>query len=441
MQFLATYYWAGSYNSIDTFFIDESLNWDEAFSLIFTDLTPFTFLLLAIFTNVHFFLDNPTKLSFLDVMLLTEKVSLETTNNLYVFILRDLHNLLDNHFLIASHIFYLDYQNFVTLVTYHNPELALALNEYFLYNFYSTTTSHLPSVLFDTYTDSLNTTISEFLEHIFLLFVFVWIILLLVFNLRITKWEQASDPYLVRVYNYLFWISKEIRLQFDALIQAFFFIFLYTVLSIVTFDDDQEEGIELFNCFSFYFFLFTFFFYFFKYSIHFFSFLEPSKVEGKSVVWLLDQFRSDLFNTISLTMRFFVLMIRLNIYDGVDDILDSYYIFVADFEEDEYFIDLFFSVFTTMFFDYDTNDDRSFFLEDEPDFTADLFTIYFVLWGKFFFFLLFFLEILARTTLALYVTYLIIFEINAVNRSYSEDSFLLTKKIDFLTKPTNKERF
>ena len=120
-----------------------------------------------------FFLDNPTKLSFLDVMLLTEKVSLETTNNLYVFILRDLHNLLDNHFLIASHIFYLDYQNFVTLVTYHNPELALALNEYFLYNFYSTTTSHLPSVLFDTYTDSLNTTISEFLEHIFLFFVFV----------------------------------------------------------------------------------------------------------------------------------------------------------------------------------------------------------------------------------------------------------------------------
>ena len=121
-------------------------------------------------------------------------------------------------------------------------------------------------------------------------------------------------------------------------------------------------------------------------------------------------------------------MIRLNIYDGVDDILDSYYIFVADFEEDEYFIDLFFSTFTTMFFDYDTSDDRSFFLEDEVDFTGDLFTIYFILWGKFFFFLLFFLEILARTTLALYVTYLIVFEINAVNRSYSEDSFLIKKK-------------
>lgn len=148
---------------------------------------------------------------------------------------------------------------------------------------------------------------------------------------------------------------------------------------IVTFDDDQEESLELFNNLCFYFFLFTFLFYFFKYSIHFFSFLEPSKVGGRSVVWVAGQFYTDLFNTVSLTMRFLVLMIRLNIYDGVDDILDSYYIFVADFEEDDYFIDLFFSAFTTMFFDLDNNDDRSFLLEDEVDFVGDLFTVYFVI--------------------------------------------------------------
>jgi hypothetical protein len=42
--------------------------------------------------------------------------------------------------------------------------------------------------------------------------------------------------------------------------------------------------------------------------------------------------------------------------------------------------------------------------------------------------LLFILEILARTTLALYVTYLIIFEINALNRSYSEDNYFMRKR-------------
>jgi hypothetical protein len=71
-------------------------------------------------------------------------------------------------------------------------------------------------------------------------------------------------------------------------------------------------------------------------------------------------------------------MLRLNIYDTVDDFLDSYYIFLGDFDDDEYFIDLFFSMFTVMFFDTDNNDDRSFFLEDESDLAGDLFSIYFV---------------------------------------------------------------
>jgi flavin-dependent dehydrogenase len=70
--------------------------------------------------------------------------------------------------------------------------------------------------------------------------------------------------------------------------------------------------------------------------------------------------------------------------------------------------------------------------EDEMDFSADLFTIYFLVWGKFAYFWLFILEEIARVGLALYVTYLVIFEINAVNRSYSEDNFLLIKRSTFV---------
>lgn len=124
-------------------------------------------------------------------------------------------------------------------------------------------------------------------------------------------------------------------------------------------------------------------------------------------------------------------MIRLNIYDAVDDVLDSYYIFMADFEEEEYFSDTFFSMFSVMAFDTDVNDDRSFLFEDEMDLSVDLFTIYFLVWGKFAYFWLFILEEIARVGLALYVTYLVIFEINAVNRSYSEDYYLSTKRSSF----------
>lgn len=41
---------------------------------------------------------------------------------------------------------------------------------------------------------------------------------------------------------------------------------------------------------------------------------------------------------------------------------------------------------------------------------------------------MFILEEIARVTLALYVTYLLIFEINAVNRSYAEDNYFEIKR-------------
>ena len=108
---------------------------------------------------------------------------------------------------------------------------------------------------------------------------------------------------------------------------------------------------------------------------------------------------------------------------------------MADFEEEEYFSDSFFSLFSTMSFDTDVNDDRSFLFEDEMDFTTDLFTVYFIVWGKFAYFWLFILEEIARVALALYVTYLLVFEINAINRSYSEDFYLAAKRSTFNPNP------
>ena len=84
---------------------------------------------------------------------------------------------------------------------------------------------------------------------------------------------------------------------------------------------------------------------------------------------------------------------------------------ICDFDDDEYFSELFFSVFSVMFFDSDNNDDRSFLFEDELDFAGDLFSIYFIVWSKFVLFLFFALEEVARVLLAFYVVYLIIFEI------------------------------
>ena len=149
-------------------------------------------------------------------------------------------------------------------------------------------------------------------------------------------------------------------------------------MMIAAFDDDKEEMIELFDTAFFYFFCFIIFYLFFKYSQHYFAFLEASVAEGRSVSYISKQFARDFINSFALLLRFFILLFRLNVYDTLDDFYDSYYIFIADFDDDPYFSELFFSLYSVLFYDIDVNDDRAFSLEDENDFFLDLFFLYFI---------------------------------------------------------------
>jgi hypothetical protein len=221
------------------------------------------------------------------------------------------------------------------------------------------------------------------------------------------------------------------RVQYEAVLKTFFFILFYFSLMIATFDDDQEEILEFINGMCFNILLFFFVYLVYKYSIHFFSFLEASVAEGRSIVFVAKQCLRDIINSAALLLRVLTLVVRLNIYDAVDVFLYSYYIFIGAFDDDEYFNDLFFSMFSVMFFDTDNNDDRSFFLEDEMDLTGDLFSLYFIVWGKFSLFFFFIVEEVLRVALALYITYLIMFEVQAVNRSYLEDTYFSVKKTLF----------
>jgi hypothetical protein len=147
---------------------------------------------------------------------------------------------------------------------------------------------------------------------------------------------------------------------------------------IATFDDDQEELIEIFDTGFFYFFCILISFLTYKYSTHYFAFLEASVAEGRSASYITKQFFRDFINTFALLLRFFILLFRLNVYDTLDDFYDSYYIFVGDFDDDEYFNEMFFSMYGLLFFDPDANDDGAFSLEDENEFLLDLFYIYFL---------------------------------------------------------------
>jgi len=146
----------------------------------------------------------------------------------------------------------------------------------------------------------------------------------------------------------------------------------------MAFDDDQEEIIEFVDTSFFYFFSIIIVYLCLKYSIHYFAFIDASEKGTRNVKFILKQFFKDVLNSFSTILRFYVLLFRVNVYDTLDDFLDSFYIFVGDFDDDEYINELFLSVHGTLFFTLDNQDDRSFLLEDENDFSNDLFFLYFV---------------------------------------------------------------
>lgn len=422
------YLWLESYLSNDSLWFEDTLNWDETFDLIGYDFMPIASLFAANFINEQFFINMVVKFSSLDVILLLEIQKTLMLQKLFLLYLFDICFPLQNKLTFVSFFFYSDYQDSTVMFLYFSPELILALESFVNVFWENSVFATACAASFDIFADSNMTVVSEFLSYFFLFYLFIWFIILFVNFLNLFKISNPLEiPYLRFVF-YLNSLSKETRIQTEAVFQLTILVLFYLMMGLATFDDDQEEIMEFLDLMFFSYFLILICFLVYKYSVHYFSFLEASDIKGRSVAFVIKQFFRDIMGTIGLFLRFFILLFRLNVYDNLDDFYDSYYIFVGDFDDDEYANELFLSWNSLFFFDADSHDDGAFSLEDENDFFMDLFFLYFVNWSKLFLFLLFILEEIFRIALALYISYLIIFEIHAANCSYLEDNFFQTLK-------------
>ena len=104
MQYTATYDWTYSFSELDTLFIDDVLNWDETTELALSDYNIYSFLSLAFFPASHYFIDNITKLSFLDILFINTEITSASTGHLFTFIVFDLITFLRLHILILFFI-------------------------------------------------------------------------------------------------------------------------------------------------------------------------------------------------------------------------------------------------------------------------------------------------------------------------------------------------
>jgi hypothetical protein len=184
---------------------------------------------------------------------------------------------------------------------------------------------------------------------------------------RVKAVNAAKQTTIFKIIIYLFSSSRDMRLQEEAITILFFLFFLYATMMILSFDDDQEEMCEVFEQWLYSGLFYVLFLHIVKISIHFLPFLEPTSPEGRTFSFTLNQFRRDALNAFSFVMRLCTILLRFYIYETLDDVLDSYYNFVGDFDDDEYFNEMVFSPFSLLFFDIDNNDDRSIFLDDESD--------------------------------------------------------------------------
>lgn len=140
------------------------------------------------------------------------------------------------------------------------------------------------------------------------------------------------------------------------------------------------------------------------------------------------QFAKDAASTFVLVLRFAALMVRINIYDTVEDLLDSNYIFLCEFQ-DEYYHDgiLYRSV------DYALTEmcilESQLSIKNYAELLDyDAIWIYILICGHAVSIILFILEAAGRALLGFFIIYLIIFEMQAINRSYTEDSFASNEK-------------
>ena len=422
--------WTLTYKSNDQMWLSDSINWGGIVNTATSDWTLASFIFQSSFVNQYQIFDNIAKFSYLDSIIVSTNLKNTSSQSLYNFLVSDSIIQTNTFFLPLPSIFQSEYQDTLSIALIIAPELANVINDYTSVYFLTNVFSSTPAAVFDAFANNINYFRNDEVLYLLMFSLYAWTLTVLICATISLKWQLSFNAHAVRVFYYIFSISRETRLQLEAVLQTFVFFTLYWIIVIMSFDDDREEFIELLDTVFFYIFSFIVFYLCYKYSIHYFAFLDSSEGKGRSVSFITKQFFKDFLNTFSLFLRFYILLFRINVYDTLDDFFDSYYIFVGDFDDDEYLNELFLSLHGTLLFTFDNQDDHSFLLEDENGFSNDFFYTYFVMWGKLFYFIFFMVEEAARLSLAFYICYLIIFEVHSVNCSYREDNFISTKKLN-----------
>lgn len=130
-----------------------------------------------------------------------------------------------------------------------------------------------------------------------------------------------------------------------------------------------------------------------------------------------------MLSIVALSVRFYILLFRINVYDMLDDCFDSYYIFIGDFAENSYNEEALVRLSEAAATLGENQSDLALTNDSALDTGRDLYVNLAILYLKVMTWLIFLLELALRLSLAVYVCYLVLVEVHGVNRSYLEDRY------------------
>ena len=130
-----------------------------------------------------------------------------------------------------------------------------------------------------------------------------------------------------------------------------------------------------------------------------------------------------MLSIVALSVRFYILLFRINVYDMLDDCFDSYYIFIGDFAENSYNEEALVRLSEAAATLGENQSDLALTNDSALDTGRDLYVNLAILYLKVMTWLIFLLELALRLSLAVYVCYLVLVEVHGVNRSYLEDNY------------------
>jgi len=213
------------YKLSDQLWLSDSLNWEKIIVYVTSDWTILSFLFQSSFINHHIFLDYISKLSYIDIFLVNS--NLNTFQILYYSLMNDFALELLIILLPINNIFQTEYQDICTTLLLLTPELNILLNEYALYYYTTNIINYTPIAVFDSYTNNMNYYYSEGIIYFMMFWLYVWFIIYFFTIVILLKWSNFLNIHFVRFYYYFFNISKETRIQFEAVLQSMLFFLFY----------------------------------------------------------------------------------------------------------------------------------------------------------------------------------------------------------------------